>query len=53
MQTIGLIIFILIVPCAIFISFKIARLYSRLYDIVLSDISDAINGKYKSKYKRR
>lgn len=42
-------LFLLVMLCG----FKFAKLYCMALDQFLKDISDAVNGKYKSKYKEK
>lgn len=51
MKVIGNLILISLIPLALLISFKLARGYCMAIDEILTDISNAMRGKYKSKYK--
>lgn len=53
MKLIGDLLLVLIFLLALLFSFQYTKLFCKGIDALLKDISDAVNGRYKSKYKRR
>ncbi len=52
MELLGTLILIALFPLSVLCAFKFADLWCRGLDQLLKDLSDAVNGKYKSKYKK-
>ena len=51
-EIIGDILILCYIPLAMICASKFSRWYCRAIDEILQDISNAVNGKYKSKYKK-